>query len=256
MRENPTNIDLDGEVLVDIDCTTDNFYLVITDKGNIVTPFERIKIAQTFDFPVIRLVENDKFLIADSRVYEPISNCFLYDFKGNVLSKFFAGDGIQDIEVVKEKIIVTYFDEGIYGMTGPNNGGLVVFDIKGNIELNYNERHGKQMISDCYCICRHGTNRVLFFPYDSFQLTELNLENYKEKIYLTPKEFEGCNSLTSTADSVFFHSPYNDKRALFKWTFETNKIEKIGEYLEGIRGLKNGRFLSKGEKGFTIIDLC
>lgn len=255
MRENEIHIDLDGEVIVDIDCSADNFYVAITNKGNVVTPFSKKGIERIFEFPIIRLVEEGKFLIADSRVFASIDNCFIYDFEGNILSKFYAGDGIQDIEIVKEKIIITYFDEGVYGAFGPNKGGLVVFNQKGDVTLNYNERHGYQIISDCYCICRHGANRVLFFPFNSFQLTELNLDNYEEKIFKTPKEFEGCKSLTSMEDAIIFHSPYNDKRALLKWKLEDNKIEKIGEYLEGIRGLKNGRFLSKGEKGFTIIDL-
>lgn len=255
MREYITNIDLDSEVLVDVDPSTSDFYIGITDKGNVVVPFDKIEITQAFKFPIIRQLTDNSFLIADSRTSNHTENCFIYDFKGNLLRQFFVGDGVQDIEILHDKIIVTYFDEGVYGDDGPNNEGLVIFDFKGEILLKYKEKHGDQIISDCYCICKHGTNRILFLPYTDFLLIELNLDNGEEIKYVIPEEVKGSNGLTSTADSIIFHSPYEDKRGLYKWKTGEKKVEKIGEYSEGLRGLKNGRFMTKGEKGFTILDL-
>lgn len=254
MREVTTNIELDGEVLVDIDLLTDNSYIAITDKGRVVLPFEKIEISQSFKFPIIRQLNDNSFLVADSRT-ERTDNCFIYDLKGNVLTHFFAGDGIQDIEVLRDKIIVTYFDEGIYGTDGPNNGGLVLFDFDGKILSKYNEKHGDQIISDCYCICKHGANRVLFLPYTEFPLIELNLDTGDEKKYEIPEQLKGSNGLTSTTNSIIFHSPYEDKRGIYKWRTGDKTAERIGEYKEGLRGLKNGRFISNGQKGFTILDL-
>jgi hypothetical protein len=255
MKEYITNIDLDSEVLVDVDPSRNGFYIGITDKGNVVVPFDRIEITQSFEFPIIRQLNDNLFLIADSRTSNQTDNCFIYDLKGNVHGQFFAGDGIEDIEILREKIIVTYFDEGVYGADGPNNEGLVIFDFKGEILLKYNEKHGDQVISDCYCICKHGTNRILFLPYTDFPLIELNIDTGEEIKYEIPDELKGSSGLTSTADSVIFHSPYEDKRGLYKWKTGNEKVEKIGEYSEGLRGLKNGKFMTKGEKGFTILDL-
>jgi hypothetical protein len=255
MREVTTDIELDGEVLVDIDVLTDDSYIAITDKGNVVSPFDRVEIHQSFQFPVIRQLNDNSFLIADSRTNEKADNCFIYDLKGNVLRQFFAGDGIEDIEVLRDKIIITYFDEGVYGTDGPNNEGLVLFDFDGNILSKYNEKHGDQIISDCYCICKHGANRVLFLPYTDFPLIELNLDTGDEKKYEIPEQLKGSNGLTSTADSIIFHSPYEDKRGIYKWRTGDKTAERIGEYSEGLRGLKNGRFISRGQKGFTILDL-
>lgn len=254
MREVTTNIELDGEVLVDVDVLADNSYIAITDKGRVVLPFEKIEISQSFKFPIIRQLNDNSFLIADSRT-ERTDNCFIYDLTGNVLRQFFAGDGIQDIEVLRDKIIVTYFDEGIYGTDGPSNGGLVLFDFDGKILSKYNEKHGDQIISDCYCICKHGANRVLFLPYTEFPLIELNLDTGDEKKYEIPEQLKGSSGLTSTADSIIFHSPYEDKRGIYKWRTGDKTAERIGEYSEGLRGLKNGRFISNGQKGFTILDL-
>ncbi len=255
MKEYITNIKLDGEILVDVDASTNDFYLGITDKGNVVVPFDKIEITQPFRFPIIRQLSDNSFLIADSRTSTQSENCFIYDFKGNVQRQFFAGDGIEDIEIVRDKIIITYFDEGVFGKTGPNNEGLVIFDFKGEIILKYNQKHGDQIISDCYCICKHGANRILFLPYTDFQLIELNLDTGEEKKYDIPEEVKGSKGLTSTADCIIFHSPYEDARGIYRWGIGARKIERIAEYSEGLRGLNNGRFISAGERGFTIIDL-
>lgn len=255
MKEVTIDIELDGEVLFDIDVLTDDSYIAITDKGNVVSHFDRIEIHQSFEFPVIRQLNDNSFLIADSRTNEHVDNCFIYDLKGNVLRQFFAGDGIEDIEVLRDKIIITYFDEGVYGTDGPNNEGLVIFDFDGNILYKYNEKHGGQVISDCYCICKHGANRVLFLPYTDFSLIELNLDTGDETKYEIPEQLKGSNGMTSNADGIIFHSPYEDKRGIYKWRTGDKTVKRIGEYSEGLRGLKNGRFISHGQKGFTIVDL-
>src|SRR5690606_35076079 len=126
MEELTTNVELDDEVLVDIDVLIDNSYLLLTNKGRVVSPFHKIKILRTFKFPLIRRLTSDLFLIADSRT-DKTDNCFIYDLQGNGLRQFYAGEGIQDIEVHRNRIIITYFDESIYGKQGPNNGGLVMF---------------------------------------------------------------------------------------------------------------------------------
>lgn len=256
MRQFTTNIELDGEVLVDVDVLTDNSFIAITDRGSVILPFDKIKLTQTFKFPIIRQLSDNSFLVADSRTdNDGVDNCFIYDLKAHTLKHFYAGDGIEDIEVLRNKIVITYFDEGVYGTEGPNNQGLVIFDFDGNILFKYNEKHGDQIISDCYCICKHGTNRVLFLPYTEFPLIELNLDTGNAMRYEIPEQLKGSNGLTSNADSIIFHSPYNDKRGIYKWKTGDKNANRIGEYIEGLRGLTNGRFIAIGQKGFTILDL-
>lgn len=254
MREIVTNIELKEEVLVDVDVFEGEFYIAITDNGNVIFPFENTELSQKFSFPMIRQINQDSFLIANSRISTNEENCFIYDRKGKLIRKFLAGDAIQDIEVIRDKIVVTYFDEGVYGREGPNSEGLVIFDWNGNIVFQYNTKHGEQIISDCYCICKHGTNRVLLLPYTDFPLIELNLYTEEENRYEVPEILKGSTGLSSMEDEIFFHSPYHDKRGIYQWRIGDKTTEKIGEYSEGLRGLKNGRFLSKGQKGFTILD--
>lgn len=255
MKETTTKIELTGESLVDVDVLADGSYIAITTDGNVIFPFHRFRLPQTFKYPIIRLLSDNSFLVADSRTDGLKVNCFTYDLNGNNLMSFFAGDGIQDIEVCQKKIVVTYFDEGVFGSDGPNNFGLVVFDVDGKILFRYNENRIDNIIADCYCLCKHGDNRILFFPYTDFRLTELNVDTKEVKVCDVPEQVKGSHGLTSTNDEIIFHSPYDDNRGLYKWTKPNKEAVKIGEYVEGLRGLTNGRFLSKGERGFTIIDL-
>src|SRR5688572_24448208 len=121
MKEVTINIKLDGEILLNIDVLTDNSYVAITDKGRIIFPFSGLEIPHSFKFPIIRQLTDDSFLVADARTSDKMDNCFIYDLEGNTLGQFFAGDGIQDIEVLGDKIVITYFDEGVFGSEGPNN---------------------------------------------------------------------------------------------------------------------------------------
>ena len=255
MREVTKYIALDEEILIDIDVLDNDTYIGITDKGNVVFPQNNIRINNVFSFPFIRLLDSTSFLIADTRTNELTDNCFVYDLKGNVIKQFYIGDGVQDIEILNDKIIVTYFDEGVYGSDGPNRHGLVILDFNGEILFKYNEKHGNLVIADCYCICKHGASSILFLPYTDFPLISLDLNTFEEQVYETADEVKGSNAITTIDESVIFHSPYSDKRAFYKGKINEKQVKRIGEYAEGLRGLEKGRFLSIGQSGYTIIDM-
>jgi hypothetical protein len=127
--------------------------------------------------------------------------------------------------------------------------------LTGRFYTSTTEKHSDQIIADCYCICKHGANRILFLPYTDFPLIELNLDTGDEKKYEIPENLKGSNGLTSTANSIMFHSPYEDNRGIYKWKIGDKTADKIGEYSGELRGLQDGRFLNIGLKGFTILDL-
>ena len=123
------------------------------------------------------------------------------------------------------------------------------------VELfKYNQRHGDQIISDCYCICKHGANRVLFHPYKELSLIKLNLDTLQEQKYEVPKIVRGSGALTSMTGHVIFHSSYEDQRGFYHWKPGSKTAHRIGEYSSRLRGLKNGRFVSSRQHGFTVLD--
>lgn len=103
-------------------------YIAITKKNEIITPFIRFATHNKIRFPVIRHLGDDLFLVADRRC-KATDNAFIYNYNGQLMKSFFAGDGIEDILIMPGKIIVTYFDEGVYGAKGPNNEGVAVFNF-------------------------------------------------------------------------------------------------------------------------------
>jgi len=181
-------------------------------------------------------------------------NAFIYDFSGQLLISFVAGDGIEDILVHHGKIIVTYFDEGVFGDKGPNNNGLSVFSLAGKQEFGFNEGANEQHIYDCYCICKHGADKVLFCAYGCFDLIELNLDTFKWQEVKTPTGLDGFFALTSKeGEKIIFHSGCDDKQTFFEWNTRTREVKTIGKYSSRLKGLNNGKFLAVGKHGFTII---
>lgn len=255
MMKETINLDLYEEILADVDVQFSDSYVGVTTNGRVIFPFYKIELRKAFEFPLIRQLTNESFLVAEARVKGNADNCFIYDLEGNIIMKFFAGDGIADIVVSSKKIVITYFDEGVYGNYGPNNGGLVIFDFNGKILLNYNEKHGEQIISDCYCICKHGANRILFLPYTEFPLIELNIDTGEERRFKIPDILKGTSAVTSSLDGIFFFSPIEDKGGIYHWKTGEKNASKVGEHGSRLRGLNNGRFLSIDQKSFSILDL-
>jgi hypothetical protein len=256
MKEQEYHINIQEGKVIDVDVLSINDYIGITDKSCIITPYEEIKTEIITSYPIIRKLKNDSILLVDARRNGNSNNGFILNSQGVVLKDFLVGDGVEDIVVQKDKIIVSYFDEGIFGNYGPNEQGIAVFDFEGNMVLGFENKYGNRVrIVDCYALCGHAANKILFFPYTDFPLVELDIESFEINIFAVPEELRGANAITSFKNDLFFHSPYTDDRGIFRWNLLSQIAEKIGEYSPGLRGLKNGKFLSKGDNGFTIIDL-
>lgn len=253
MDEKVIIIDTETNKVLDLDTDGQEMFIAFCDNGEVITNDKRVKINLQVQYPIIRILDNNRFLLADSRTTDYQRNAFIYDFSGQLLNSFLAGDGIQDILVHNSKIIVTFFDEGVFGEDGPNNNGLTVFNFEGIQEFGFNESTNDLHIYDCYCICKHDYNKVLFYAYDYFDVTELNLDNYKWVKIKTPSDFMGASALTSKKEKIIFHSSYNDKQSFFEWNTQTMIVTKIGTYSSHLKGLENGKFLAIGENGYTIV---
>ena len=255
MTETEFYIQNGNDKIFDLALFDENSFIAYSDKKEVITFHKRVFIEREIKYPVIRFIDNDKFLLADTRTEDNKPNAFIYDFNGKLLKAFLAGDGIEDILIHDNKIVVTYFDEGVFGEDGPNNDGLSVFNIDGKREFGFNESVQGIHIYDCYCICKHDNNKVLFYAYDFFNVIQLNLDTFQWQEFKTPHDFEGASALTSIDDKIIFHSSYQDKKSFFVWNRNDNTVIKASEYSPKLKGLENGKFLKFGEKGFTIIDV-
>jgi len=253
MTEQTTHIDAGQSEILNLDADDQGNFIAFTDNKTVVTNDHSLKIEIDLRFPIIRRLDNETFFIADSRT-EKDNNGYIFKFSGQLVKSFLAGDGIEDIIVHRNKIIITYFDEGVYGGDGPNGDGLAVFDFEGQQEFGVNSSAGDMVIADCYCICKHGTNKVLFYAYTDLKVFELNLDTFKFESFETPNDFSGTSAISSTVDKIIFHSSYNDKRSFFSWDRNKKEVIKFGDYSPGLTGINNGKFLIYGDSGYTIIN--
>lgn len=253
MTEQSIFIDVGQSKILNLDADDKGNFIAFTDNKTVITNGCHLKIDLDISFPIIRRLDNETFFIADSRT-EQGNNGYIFSFNGQLVKSFLAGDGIKDIVVQREKIVITYSDEGVFGNDGPNNDGLAVFAFSGEQLFGFNSSKIWGHIFDCYCICKHGTNRVLFYAYTDLKVFELNLDTFKVERFETPNDFRGTSAISSTKDKIIFHSSYNDKRSFFSWDRLKKEVIKFGDYSQGLTGIKNGKFLMYGENGYTIVD--
>jgi hypothetical protein len=245
-------IDIGKANLLDID--TDEFgnYLAITDENEIITDTFRIKIPMELRFPKVRKITNDLFLVISSQ-REKTDNAWILNTAGEIQLSFFAGICIQDILVFSDKIVFTYFDEGVYGTDGPNNEGLAVFSLQGEMLYGFNSTR-TVFIADCYCACKSDKNTVLFYAYGEFQMIALDLDTFKWHQYETPMDFAGASSMVYKNGQVILHGTYNNKENFFLWNIPQHTVTTFGSFTGQIKGLENGKFISFKYNGFEIID--
>lgn len=254
MKEQTTFIDTEHKKILNLDIDENGNFIAFTEGNTVLTNLLKLKIEITLETPIIRKLDDELFLLTDTRTAEEM-NGYIFSFDGHLKTTFLAGDGIQDIVVQNKKIIITYFDEGVFGGNGPNNDGLSVFDFYGNQLWGFNSKVKDNFIDDCYCICKHETNKVLFYAYSSFNLYELNLDTLQVEVYKTPDDFIGSSSISSRNDNVYFHSSYHDKYSFFHWNRRSNEVLIMGYYNSELTGIKNGIFFTYGDNGFTTVDL-
>ena len=139
-------------------------YVAITSQNNIIGNDFRFSIKIDFDFPHIRIIDNENILIIDDN-WNIEKNAYVIDYSGNIKLKFYAGIGIEDIKINKKKIIVSYFDEGVFGKVGPNKDGISIFDFNGKQIFGYISHSANNNFVDCYCLSNFGNDKIIFYGY-------------------------------------------------------------------------------------------
>lgn len=100
-------------------------------------------------------------------------NALIADSTGSILAKHCFGDGIQQCLVDSQnRIITSYFDEGVFGNFGWDQPigacGLIVWSAQGE-RLWENQQHD---ICDCYAINLDDQNHLWFYYYTAFNLVQ------------------------------------------------------------------------------------
>jgi hypothetical protein len=215
---------------------------------------EQIKLPENIRFSLVRSIDDQTVLVGYHRSRdEENKNAWVIKSSGEIKANFFMGDAIEDVIVTKDFIVVTYFDEAAcYG------DGIEIYSFEGERLFSYEELFGKEAVEifDCYAAALVEDNQIIFCPYTEFPVVLFDIAAGTQKVWETPANAHGFSAITKLDDKIYFHHSYTEKFAIFEWQIGSEKAERIGEYPNYfVRGLSGGRFLAKGDSGYTIISL-
>lgn len=159
-------------------------------------------------------------------------NAVITDRYGTVIKKFCLGDGIQDCIVTSDnKIITSYFDEGIFGNNGWDNplgrNGIIIWNKTGEKTWE----NTKYDICDCYAINIDGQNNLWFYYYTDFNLVKTNFFN--DQVYDVNIDGSSAFLINKKQNEIIFDGGYN----------------KHNQFI----GYRLDRDIIKGKFGFDVI---
>lgn len=246
-------LDVGKHRIISLDADEHGNYLALLDNGEVWSNHWQLPLKQPMRHPMIRRVDDERFLLVESRCLPRTKNGHLFSASGKLLLHFEAGDAIEDAVVQAGRIVISYFDEAA-GSPSPAGDILAVFDLHGQQLFGFNSSQ-QEFLLDCYALCPQGSDSVLFYAYTDFNLRELRLTDFQLQQWPTPPDFVGSHALSASHNNVVFWGSYADN-ASFYWWNRQGKVTRFGNVpiAAPIRGLGNGKFLTYDAHSFTIID--
>jgi hypothetical protein len=160
------------------------------------------------------------------------------------------------VVVTDNHVVLTFCDEQVYGGDELMRHGLVAYDFDGNVALRYQDDvEGAVDIADCYAACHVRDDTIAFYAYDDFDLVLLDLATKQQVAHPTPTP-RGHSAISIHDDVAYLHAPYHSDE-LYRWRIGSPTMESVGRFprRQGLRGLRDGRFVSNGDSGYTIVTL-
>jgi hypothetical protein len=258
IRETATNFDPAWGELLDVDVLDSGDWagLFRTGEGLFIRTVKRcIPAPNGTRFPLIRSLDPDRCVLVDTRTQEGRVNGWVLSLGENGVQTFFAGDGIQDVLANPNTIVVTYFDEGVFGTIKPSQEGVAIFTSRGQLRVGYQSLFGSEAvdIADCYAACWEEDSRIAFLPYTGFPLVRFDLRTLGQHVEPTPRAVHGSSAISVSGGAVLFYGSYDERTSILSWKPQS-RPSTVGRHPGPLRGLRGGRFLTHGTSGFTIVD--
>jgi hypothetical protein len=177
--------------------------------------------------------------------------------RGEVLSLFAVGDGIREVVVIEDSLVVSKFDEGILGREALSYA-IAAFDLEGNLRHSIRDFGVEVAIYATFAMCASGRSDVIFNSYSWSEpqdhVIELHLAKMTSETWVTPQELRWSRAIASAADSLLFYSPFKRHGKLLRWQVGQSKFAFVGSipFTHYLRGLPNGRFILPQPDGYSI----
>lgn len=206
---------------IDVDVRADGEWVAICrPERDLVVVFagHHFTVPDEIQFPLIRWVGDREILLIDARTTKGRDNAYVFSTSGARKARFCVGDGVADAVAVADAVVITYFDEGIFGDVPPSHEGLCVFSVDGRLEFGYQSGVRNPVdIADCYCVCAAGRHEVCFSPYTGFPLVRLNLKARDQEVHELPEVLAGASALSTDGVVFYFYGPYDAKDSIIRW---------------------------------------
>lgn len=243
--------------LIDLDVARDGNTVAATiKKGEARYLFwneMEIKLPKFLDRPCVRFMDEERVLVIDRRTNGKQENAATFSSDGRIVTKFMAGDGIQDVGCRNGNIFVSYFDEGVFSGIAPSEEGVAIFNAEGELIMGLREKFGPRVdIVDCYCACWGNGESLWFCSYPNFPLVEWNLKKNSINILKLPAALQYPGSMSTENGDFFFFSPHTKRDTIIQWK-PGMEPKEVGVHQGPLRGLPGGQFISVDEKGYMVI---
>ncbi|ASP34346.1 hypothetical protein [Labrenzia sp. VG12] len=187
--------------------------------------------------PLVDLFADGRVLIAGSRAawHGPgkfdLNGAIFDPLTGN-LDRFLLGDGIESLGIDGDnRIWVSYFDEGVCGNLGWNgpgpwglsSGGLVCFDVQGEVLFQFNTKSRETYILDCYAL-NVSQREVWAYYSDDFDICRVD-GLFSPKV-LKLQDIEGSSVLAVADAGLVLGRQYHEPPDMF------HLVRRDGDWLE------------------------
>jgi hypothetical protein len=212
-------------------------------------------------FPEIAALDEETIVVVNSRGPD---NAWVVRAPGLVVGHFPVGDGVEQVLATDAGIVVTYFDEGVFG-NDLGAEGVGLFSTEGAFLGGYRTRLGSSGVGiyDCYCACIDTQGRLLFFAYAAVPntLVRLDLGTWQQETWQLPAALHNPWSIAAANEKVFFWRMYGGEgREILAFDIPTGAVTADGTLDWDPSdprpvGYPGGKFVVARQHSYDIVEL-
>ena len=154
-------------------------------------------------------------------------NAHVYEADGAPRLSFHAGDGIEDVQATeRDRVWVSYFDEGVFGDTPLGRSGLACFDRDGRPVFRLDDLPDPVLrsMADCYALNVCSDRETWLYFYTGFPLVRL-MDGKVAGDWRMP--IAGSHGFAVGKERVLMAGSYDRSNSLFLGQLDTLEFEEL-----------------------------